>query len=62
MLTDALVDFSYEVTAIMKKDSLDITDEDRPLSGLTLRRASTAIHSHPWHRYDARDRGGVAWY
>ncbi len=29
MLTDALVDFSYEVTAIMKKDSLDITDGDR---------------------------------
>ena len=29
MLTDALVDFSYEVIAIMKKDSLDITDTDR---------------------------------
>ena len=29
MLTDALVDFSYEVIAIMKKDSLDITDKDR---------------------------------
>jgi L-asparaginase len=29
MLTDALVDFSYDVTPIMKKDSLDITDEDR---------------------------------
>ena len=29
MLTDALVDFSYSVTAIMKKDSLDITNEDR---------------------------------
>ena len=29
MLTDALVDFSYEVAAIMKKDSLDITDGDR---------------------------------
>ena len=29
MLTDALVDFSYEITAIMKKDSLDITDGDR---------------------------------
>ena len=29
MLTDALVDFSYEVRAIMKKDSLEITDEDR---------------------------------
>ena len=29
MLTDALVDFSYEAAAIMKKDSLDITDGDR---------------------------------
>ena len=25
MLTDALVDFSYEITAIMKKDSLDLS-------------------------------------
>jgi L-asparaginase len=31
MLTDALVDFSYDVTPIMKKDSLDITDEDREI-------------------------------
>ena len=29
MLTDALVDFSYDVRAIMKKDSLDITADDR---------------------------------
>ncbi|MCH1601711.1 MAG: asparaginase domain-containing protein [Luminiphilus sp.] len=29
MPTDALVDFSYDVTPIMKKDSLDITNEDR---------------------------------
>ncbi len=29
MLTDALVDFSYEVIAIFKKDSLEITDDDR---------------------------------
>ena len=29
MLTDALVDFSYEVTFIMMKDSLAITEEDR---------------------------------
>ena len=29
MLTDALVDLSYEAVAIMKKDSLDITDGDR---------------------------------
>ena len=29
MLTDALVDFSFDVTAIMKKDSLDFSDGDR---------------------------------
>ena len=33
MLTNALVDFSYEVIAIMKKDSLAITSEDRATIG-----------------------------
>ena len=43
MLTDALVDFSYEVAAIMKKDSLDITDEDRA----TIRaHIEASEHSH----------------
>ena len=43
MLTDALVDFSYEITAIMKKDSLDITDGDRA----TIRaHIEASEHSH----------------
>jgi L-asparaginase len=29
ILTDALVDFDYDVVALMKKDSLEMTDEDR---------------------------------
>ena len=43
MLTDALVDFSHEITAMMKKDSLDITDEDRA----TIRaHIEASEHSH----------------
>ena len=43
MLTDALVDFSYEITPIMKKDSLDITDGDRA----TIRaHIEASEHSH----------------
>ena len=29
ILTDALVDFDYDVVALLKKDSLEMTDEDR---------------------------------
>lgn len=29
ILTDALVDFDYDVVALMKKDSIEMTDEDR---------------------------------
>ena len=43
MLTDALVDFSYDVRAIMKKDSLDITADDRE----TIRaQIETSDHKH----------------
>ena len=43
MLTDALVNFSYDVAAIMKKDSLDITDEDR---ATILAHIEASEHSH----------------
>ena len=43
MLTDALVDFSFDVTAIMKKDSLDFSDGDRA----TIRaHIEASEHSH----------------
>ena len=47
MLTDALVDFSYEITAIMKRRKIAWTSPMgiEPLSALTLRRASTATSS-----------------
>lgn len=43
MLTDALVDFTYDIIPILKKDSLDITDEDRA----TIRtHIEASHHSH----------------
>ena len=43
MLTDALVDFSFEVIATMEKDSLDITDKDRATISAHI---EASEHSH----------------
>jgi len=38
ILTDGLVSFDYEVVSLFRKDSLDITDEDRQLVRDTIER------------------------
>ena len=57
LLQEANVSFKYEVLPLMRKDSLEITDEDRALI-----RAQRPGHGprpgpdHPWHRHHGQHR------
>lgn len=61
ILKEVNVGFEYECESILRKDSLDITDEERQIIlGRVAEEKMPAYRDNAWNRYHGANRGNTA--